>query len=1023
MADNTSFSFTSKVLERTDFEVFRIRGEEAISRPFRFEIDLVTDEPELDLASVVGHEASLTIAQSGDSRTIDGVLASFEQKVALGADMYHYRAVLVPRLWLLSITHENRIFGTEEPVTVVDVIKEKLTYCAEVGIAASDFELRLTHTYPQRDQIVQYNESDLAFISRMMEHWGLFYFFEPGESGDKLVIADANVAFPNLQDGTFDYRPQSGLASADQTAVHALSCIRRAGPKKVQLKEYNYRLPHVALYAEQAADDGGFGSYVEYGAHFRNPEEGATVARVRAEELVSRQTRFEMKTDTPRLAPGLIAALEGHFRGDFNASYLVVSIVHEGESALAGAGAFGRSEAATEGGYRNTVTATRSDVAFHAERTTPRPRLSGAMHAHVDSSGSGERAQIDDQGRYKVTVPFVLDSKPAYKGSQFMRMAQPHGGPNVGFHFPLRKGAEVIYTCLDGDPDRPIVTGAVPNPQVPSMVTGTNHTKNRIVTASGIQMTFQDGPGTAGSGGSGGSGTTAAPATLAPQRHAERPADPPAILAPQRQMMTDDSADVPVAKPDVWASLSAPATSGDMPANYLRLGTEDTAVEQAIIEDEMFSAVNDEGEGNDADNPRNGGDYTGGFYFTSGNYTNTVFGNYSEVIQGDFNQTVFGPSTIRFVNISNSLIYESAGEVYKYDGNYCEGVPMSYLFTSEHTITFEGSMEETYSAAMEFSCKAEASIGIGIGLEFNIKAGGDISIEGPSLEASVNWEGEYKFGEEGAMSEKRTVAASELIQIGLRPAQGSACQVAMASVAAAGLTWAAAAEATSIAAIADAEKITSSEGQKDHFLNWAAYGIPTITAGIGATTLAAAYAGKAGCFAANADVATPMPTISLTPEGLTLQVGPDCYINMNVEGIQIVAPTVSAAAETDMTLLANMMEASAEIINSNGTWQHDGFKGVTGDVSIEGDVEVIGAVQVSASVTSATLQTGTTTAGDVTCGALDCANIDCANIDCLNVDSADIDCLNVDGANSDWLNVDAASVGAAAVESPMCVPC
>ncbi|MFZ1985013.1 MAG: phage baseplate assembly protein V, partial [Desulfatitalea sp.] len=143
--------------------------------------------------------------------------------------------------------------------------------------------------------------------------------------------------------------------------------------------------------------------------------------------------------------------------------------------------------------YGNQLTCMPADVSYRPPRRTPRPIISGLMTAHVDAAQLEDRAEIDDQGRYKLVMPFDLSGADPGKASRFVRKAQPYGGKAMGMHFPLHKGTEVICSFSNGDPDRPIIVGVVPNPETRSVVTAENSTRNVIRTPSGVMIEINDG--------------------------------------------------------------------------------------------------------------------------------------------------------------------------------------------------------------------------------------------------------------------------------------------------------------------------------------------------------------------------------------------------------------------------------------------------------------------------------------------------------------------------------------------------
>lgn len=254
------------------------------------------------------------------------------------------------------------------------------------------------------------------------------------------------------------------------------------------LKDFNYREPHVTMQADQVVDDFGIGFVSEYGAHFKTPEEGVSFASVRLQAMQTTQNCYEGKSNNGTFSCGHLYALTEHFRDDFNQDYLLTKVKHFGGQEIKTWGTSGNTH------YQNEFSCIPSELQYRPPRITPKPKLYGVMNGIIDSEQEElKRADIDEYGRYKVLMPFDISGVGPGKASRRIRMAQPYGGSQQGMSFPLVPGTEVIWTCIDGDLDRPIITGAVPNPLNPSVTNAENSTSNVIRTASGITMGFNDG--------------------------------------------------------------------------------------------------------------------------------------------------------------------------------------------------------------------------------------------------------------------------------------------------------------------------------------------------------------------------------------------------------------------------------------------------------------------------------------------------------------------------------------------------
>jgi len=485
--DTKRFTFASKGLPEDTFSVVEFKGTEGISRLYEFDITLASDDPEIDLKGVLQSPATLTIRGSDQDFPIHGIMAQFEQLHEVKGH-YFYRALLVPRLWQADLYRENQLFLDK---TVPDIIEEILR---QAGLTTQDYELKLTRSYPQWEYICQYRETDFDFISRWMEREGIYFFFEQEEHNEKLIITDSSTSHKDIPgDATIPFSPPSGIMPEEE-AITAFICRQKRLPNKVILKDYNYRKPSLDLKAEAEVDSNGRGNVYFYGEHFKTPEEGNELAKIRAEEIKCREDVYHGESTAPNLWPGFFFEIEGHYRQDYNRKYLIVEVDHEGHQTGSFWAGIGKESAKGEEKltYANRFTAIRSDVQFRPERKTPKPRFYGTMNATVDAAGDGQYAELDDLGRYKVKLPFDQSDMDGGKASRWVRMSQPYAGAEHGMHFPLHKGTEVLLTFVDGDPDRPVIAGAVPNPETTSPVTAANQSESVIQTGGRNKIRIED---------------------------------------------------------------------------------------------------------------------------------------------------------------------------------------------------------------------------------------------------------------------------------------------------------------------------------------------------------------------------------------------------------------------------------------------------------------------------------------------------------------------------------------------------
>ncbi len=487
------FQFQSQAVDKNTFVVVRFHGEEGLSQLYSFEILLVSEKADLDLEAILQSPAVFTIKSKNGDLPYHGILASFEQLHKADTWVF-YRAVLRPKLWWLTLTHHNQVFLNKKlDQFLTDVLQDG-------GLSTGlDFQFKLQGQYPVWDYLCQYSESHFGFLSRWLERDGAYYWFEQGAQGEKMVASDTRIAhMPMPGHETFHYAPPTGLdaAQADEV-VKGFTLKRTPMPKSLLVKDYNYEKPSLDLTGRAMVADKGRGEIYIYGEHFKDLGEGNRLAQVRADEWKCREQVFHGLSNAPAIRPGYVFTLDRHYRGDFNQSYLTVSMTHEGSQErylLSGLGVSGLSDHDNLF-YRNHFECIPGTVQFRPVRETDKPRIHGAISAKIDAAGSGQYAELDSQGRYKVILPFDLSGRSGGKASAFVRMMQPYAGADMGMHAPLHKGTEVLLSFIDGDPDRPVISGAVSNPETPGPVNDGNQTMVRLKSGGGnvIHMEDQEG--------------------------------------------------------------------------------------------------------------------------------------------------------------------------------------------------------------------------------------------------------------------------------------------------------------------------------------------------------------------------------------------------------------------------------------------------------------------------------------------------------------------------------------------------
>ena len=464
--------------------VAAFEGVEGLSQLYRFEVGLIVqdgEEIDLDEATAAAAKLSIDTGEGNPPQLFHGVLAAVEL-VHAWLDHALYRAVLVPHWWTATLTHHSRVFVD---MTTPQIIEEVLK-----ASAISDYELKLEASYETLPHVCQYQESNYAFVARWLEREGMYYYFEQTDSGEKLIITDNHSVHQPLTQKPVRY--VAGM-DEDAMALEALSsfaCRRNMLPAEATLTDYNYMLPSLALKGRDDID--GSGALVMYGQNFRSQTDGGRLATVRAQQQLCRRKVYHGRGRVFNLRTGYKFTLQEHPQSSMNASYLCTELKHYGNQAIASEAIKKLLHIDTDETYAVELTAIAESVQFRPERKTPIPRIDGVLHALVDGAADSGFAQLDEEGRYHVRLKLDESGYSDGNASMWVRMMQFHAGGTEGVHFPLRKGTEVMLIFLGGDPDRPVICGAVPNPQKPSPVTSNNHTMNILVTGGSNYIAMQD---------------------------------------------------------------------------------------------------------------------------------------------------------------------------------------------------------------------------------------------------------------------------------------------------------------------------------------------------------------------------------------------------------------------------------------------------------------------------------------------------------------------------------------------------
>ncbi|HCE8912193.1 TPA: type VI secretion system tip protein VgrG [Klebsiella pneumoniae] len=479
-------------------DVLAFEGDEALSQPFRYRIEFTSADHAISKEMMQMKAASLTlqapVAQGfginvqQPVRVIQGVVTGFE-RLGTSRDETHYALTLQPRLALLNRSHQNAIYQDQSvPQIVEKILRERH------GLRGQDFLFSLTKTYPRREQVMQYGEDDLRFITRLLGEVGIWFRF----TADTRLHIDV-AEFCDSQQGyekglTLPSVPPSGQQSAGVDAVWEMACRHRVVEQQVSTRDYNYREATADMNAQVDVTRGEtttFGEAYHWGdnyltagnVHDRHPapESGAFYARLRHERYLNGQTRMQATTSCPTLCPGQVLKVTGgeEVAREFADGVLITAMHSHARRDADFAVEFAGIPDSPDVGYRPEPGA--------------RPVMAGTLPARVTSTRENDTyGHIDKHGRYRVNMLFDRARWETGFESLWVRQSRPYAGDTYGLHLPLLAGTEVAIGFEDGNPDRPYIAGVLHDSAHGDHVTIRNDKRNVLRTPANNKIRLDD---------------------------------------------------------------------------------------------------------------------------------------------------------------------------------------------------------------------------------------------------------------------------------------------------------------------------------------------------------------------------------------------------------------------------------------------------------------------------------------------------------------------------------------------------
>ncbi|MHB1369522.1 MAG: type VI secretion system Vgr family protein [Pseudomonadaceae bacterium] len=436
----------------TDLQVLSFDGHEKLNQPYRFDIEVVGERPDLDLEALLHRPAYLAFGPAG--RGVHGVLQRVRQGES-GKRLTRYSLSLRPQLAYLAHSHDQRIFQhLDVPQIIAQVLEAH-------GIQADAYRFQLGHAYPERDYCVQCDESDLHFIQRLCEEEGISFHFQHSEAGHVLVFGDDQTVFAKL--APLAYQQDSGLV-ADRAVVKRFGVRLETRSSHASLRDYDFEQSRLRLEAGHGGEFAPLLEAYDYPGRFTTRERGKHLAKRNLQRLRADYELAEGASDA-YLASGHFLALTDHPRPSWNDLWLLTEVHHQGrqpqvlEESISTATAEG-GDAGFHQGYRNHFAATPWDVFYRPPREHPKPKVLGSQTAVV-TGPAGEEIHCDEYGRVKVQFHWDRQGQADDKTSCWLRVSSSWAGDRYGGIAIPRVGMEVLVTFLEGDPDQPLVTGCL----------------------------------------------------------------------------------------------------------------------------------------------------------------------------------------------------------------------------------------------------------------------------------------------------------------------------------------------------------------------------------------------------------------------------------------------------------------------------------------------------------------------------------------------------------------------------------
>lgn len=478
--------------------ILQIKGDEQLNQPWHYAITFTSSDKGLLVDDVLNQPASFifnpisanalttvlsslsAVTPQSHSRVCYGIITAFNQ-LSVNKDEARYEVVLSPRLARLSLSRSSAIFQNQ---SVVSVVEEVLRSHGFTGV---DYRLELKESYPARELITQWQESDLEFIQRLLSDVGIWFRFESHAEHhcDVLVMSDYEQGFENA--GKIPFKAPSDMIDGLLSSIWDLQLQSKMVERDVTTQDYNYRLAEANQHSNVNSlpqDNTTFGTDYRYGEHYKEHgddnkiESGQWYAKIRHQHYISDKVVIHGCSNDYTLTPGQRIIISDNPINGLSEGIIILTTQSLGN----------RSES-----YQLKFTAIPyNPLKPYRPIPLPWPQVAGTVPARVTSPDNDTYGYLDTQGRYRVKFNFDLKNWKPGEESLWVRLAKPYAGSTYGFHFPLIEGTEVAIAFTDGNPDRPYISHAMHDSAHPDHVATANKHRNVIRTPANNKLRMDD---------------------------------------------------------------------------------------------------------------------------------------------------------------------------------------------------------------------------------------------------------------------------------------------------------------------------------------------------------------------------------------------------------------------------------------------------------------------------------------------------------------------------------------------------